>query len=900
MTLRVLIAGYYGAGNAGDEEILHSLMVAMRRRDPSADFRVLSYDPSRTAREHAVTTLRWDDLEGQVDAVGWASLVVVGGGGLFQDYWGFDRSTFLSGHGDGISAYGGPILLARVLGVPSAVLGVGVGPLDSPEARLAVRELVELATFVSVRDRASIALLTECGVDPGRIHAGGDLALLGLLRPAGQERHTVVRGTRPLLGVALRHWTIGLDQGLWEREVAFALDAYVEATGGELLFVPFQDGTDELHDDRRVASSVRSRMKRGATARILSDGPSYLGRSDALGSCDLVLGMRLHSLVAATRECVPAVALAYDPKIEAFMVDGGMGEFCLPLRGIQADVLSARLASALDSTVRLRLKSKLARDTMNMRAEESVDKALLLAGERKSFVGRGLLGEALGTYSRQIQEARAQLRANQAELEGVRKQRDYLAADRNRMEYDYASLRGSFGVKLIRRYWRLLGRLAPEGSRRRVAYRVFHPFLRGGLKLLSRPLGLDRVREAGQDNEATWESFTAGQPSGPEHSVLDARLALMQFGARAASRHPAIASVVLFSATQLIESEGQRPTNLALEFAKVGIPVVFCNWRWDKTPWTVQDRIADGILQFPMDLAVDGPSELFRRSFGKPGVVIFEFPHPDLFHVAATAHASGWVTIYDVIDDWDGFHDVRQAAWYEQGFEQHLLVTSDLVLGVNDTIVRRIRGLGRANVDLVPNGLPSGIGRVRLPRVLPQGELTVGYFGHLTSSWFDWDLVLGAAKARPEWVWHIIGYGADREVTNLPPNMILMGKVKQEDLASYAANWDVGVIPFKKGRLASGADAIKLYEYMAMGLPVVAVGAPVPATAAGLALEASNCIELILRIEAAASTKESLKEARLSFAAKSSWRSRSDQILGLIESRAQRIGEKLSLFGGES
>jgi len=70
MTLRALIAGYYGAGNAGDEAILHSLLVAMRRRDSSADFRVLSYNPARTVSEHAVTALGWDDLEGQVDSIG--------------------------------------------------------------------------------------------------------------------------------------------------------------------------------------------------------------------------------------------------------------------------------------------------------------------------------------------------------------------------------------------------------------------------------------------------------------------------------------------------------------------------------------------------------------------------------------------------------------------------------------------------------------------------------------------------------------------------------------------------------------------------------------------------------------------------------------------------------------
>jgi polysaccharide pyruvyl transferase CsaB len=895
MTLRALIAGYFGAGNAGDEEILHSLLIAMRQREPAADFRVLSYDPARTASEHNVAALAWNDMESQVGAVSWATLVIVGGGGLFQDYWGFDRRTFFSGHGEGISAYGAPILLARMLGVPSAVLGVGIGPLHSQESRQAVRELIEFATLVSVRDRASLALLATCGVDATHIHVGGDLALLRASSLTGQRSEGA---THPLLGVALRHWSIGLDQESWEREVAYALDTYVDATGGDVLFVPFQESAGELHDDRRVASSVLTRMRRGAAARILGEGLGFLERGGALGGCDLVLGMRLHSLVGATREGVPSVALAYDPKIQAFMVDGGMGEFCLPLEGIQADSLSALLLSVIGNPERLRSQTRLARDSMSRGAEESVDKALRLVSSSRPPVFLGLLGESLGNYSQQLRESRAETRAKQAELEGVLQQRDLLVAERHRMEYDLAALRGSFGVKLIRRYWLLVGRLAPEGSRRREAYRILYPFLRRGLKLLSRPLGLDRIGLASQDNQASWDHFTTAQAAELEAGIQDAGLALGQFGARAVSRHPAIPSVVIFSATQLIESEGQRPTNLALEFARAGIPVVFCSWRWDKTPWTVQDRIAEGILQFPMDLAIQAPSDLFRRSFAQPGVVIFEFPHPDLFHIAATAHASGWVTVYDVIDDWEGFHQVRQAAWYHQGFEQHLSVTSDLVLAVNEALIQQTQAFGRAEVDLVPNGLPSGIGRVRRALALPRGKLTVGYFGHLSASWFDWDLIVGAARSRPEWSWHIIGYGADRALSNLPENLILMGKVKQADLASYAANWDVGLIPFRKGRLSAGSDTIKLYEYMAMGLPVVTVGAPVPATATGLALEASNSAELITMIEAAAATKEGLKVARLSFAAKSSWRSRSEQIIGLIESRAQRIGEKVSMFRG--
>ncbi|MCJ7676208.1 MAG: hypothetical protein MUO35_00625, partial [Anaerolineales bacterium] len=114
MTLRALVAGYYGAGNAGDEWILAALIGALRRGDLEADVRVLSYDPAATRRGHGVEAVGWGDLQSLAGAVRWSSLVVAGGGGLWQDYWGFDPLDFLSGRPGGIAGYGTPIVLAHL------------------------------------------------------------------------------------------------------------------------------------------------------------------------------------------------------------------------------------------------------------------------------------------------------------------------------------------------------------------------------------------------------------------------------------------------------------------------------------------------------------------------------------------------------------------------------------------------------------------------------------------------------------------------------------------------------------------------------------------------------------------------------------------------------------------
>jgi glycosyltransferase involved in cell wall biosynthesis len=378
---------------------------------------------------------------------------------------------------------------------------------------------------------------------------------------------------------------------------------------------------------------------------------------------------------------------------------------------------------------------------------------------------------------------------------------------------------------------------------------------------------------------------------------LDARFDLARFNVERTSKHPRISRIVIFAPTQLLESEGQRGTNLAFEFARVGIPVVFCYYRWERSLWTVQERIEEGILQYPMDVAVGRPAELFPPSSSLPSIALFEFPHPHLFRVAATAHASGWVTVYDAIDDWEGFCRAGQAPWYDREFERHMARTSDLVLAVNRRLVEHMSDLGRSGAHLVPNGVPAGMGEAQTPRALRRGDVTVGYFGHLSSSWFDWDLVLAAARARPAWKWYIIGYGGERIRPDLPENVALIGKVRQSDLSAYAANWDVGIIPFRRGRVAAGADAIKLYEYMAMGLPAVVVGAPLPVMPDGLALEAHGLQDFLRALEVAARTKSERKEDRFEFAAASSWSARAAAIFHLIESGAQRVGEKLSMFG---
>jgi len=369
--------------------------------------------------------------------------------------------------------------------------------------------------------------------------------------------------------------------------------------------------------------------------------------------------------------------------------------------------------------------------------------------------------------------------------------------------------------------------------------------------------------------------------------------------------------VVFLASTTLDESEGQRSTNLALEFSERGVPCIFSYWRWKRDFWPPQDRLEDGILQIPVDVLASWPEMIFREIDVSRRILLVEFPHPSFFKLIAEAHASGWTIIYDVVDDWEEFFRVGQAIWYDSDFEKHLLHNADAVVTVNRFLADHLE---QSPVSIIPNGLSSGVEVIDQERILERGEITVGYFGYLAGAWFDWELLAEAARLQPEWKFYLIGYGGSPEGILLPDNLQLLGKKARYELAAYAANWDVAIIPFKDERLAKGADPIKTYEYLAMGLPVVVTGVFPPEGAERYVRRAQGVEEFIQALRIASEDRdqedrdredwdredrERIVDERKAFAQTCTWSNRVDDLLKLVESGDQRIGEKQAMFGAK-
>jgi polysaccharide pyruvyl transferase CsaB len=374
---RLFISGYYGFGNTGDEAILASLLDDIREELPDLAVTVTSARVDATVAIHGVAAVHWTDIEAITKSVGESDIAVLGGGGVFHDWSPFHLDLTLSRQHTGIAYYVTVPLLAATLERPLVLCGVGVGPLRSSEAQRATLAAFELANAATLRDEESHRILGGLGADLTKASVGADPAFRLRHAPRSEARAwieaklgTVPAG--PLLVVSLRPWSADGPESEWTSEVASAIDVFVERERAFVIFVPFQEYADPAVRDRAVMESVRSKMRRAERSAIVDAPRDPRLTAAVIGTADLVLGMRLHSVIFAATAEVPVVALAYDQKVVSAMDELGMADSSVAVRSLTSDQLSSALLQTWDRRARLvdRLPEAIA--AMRRRAELNI------------------------------------------------------------------------------------------------------------------------------------------------------------------------------------------------------------------------------------------------------------------------------------------------------------------------------------------------------------------------------------------------------------------------------------------------------------------------------------------------------------------------------------------------
>lgn len=284
--------------------------------------------------------------------------------------------------------------------------------------------------------------------------------------------------------------------------------------------------------------------------------------------------------------------------------------------------------------------------------------------------------------------------------------------------------------------------------------------------------------------------------------------------------------VVLFSGTTSIQgTRGNRPIRQTQALLRAGAAVFFSYHR-SRTDEALPESQHPLLVQSPVDITLVSLERLAATDLpGCRKLFVVSYPLPGVERFVGLFRQFGWGVIYDCRDDWEEFSKVGMARWFNAGVERQLVSDCDATLCVSAPLVSKMQALVPARQVLL---MPNAVERDYVPngyRHEPLEPPLVGYFGHLSAAWFDWDALIQIAQKRPHICFEIIGHSAPLGL-QLPNNIVLLGPKPWHILHEYAARWSAAIIPFRMGPLADGVDPIKIYEYLALQLPVVSFRMP--------------------------------------------------------------------------
>lgn len=341
----VIVSGFYGANNLGDEAILQSIARNLRARDASIECTVVATNAQRVIRRHGLEALDRAKLNRCDDALRSAEAFVLGGGGLWHDHSferaGGLRSLFTNG-AVSIGGYSNLGVLASLRSVPFHLLGMGVGPLTDPEARRLAAYVLRHVNRAVVRDRESAGLLREIASTPSSVEEGVD-CVYALPLPTAQPRPDT---SRIVVGLNLRHWSSAEVMKRIAATVADALNQLARRSerGVKVVALPMQEGKSF---DREVIRWVVDRLDFDPALELAPSQGDFDAAIAAFGAPDIVLAMRLHASLLAHRFRIPAVGLDYDDKVRRHFDEVGRSVNVLNLH-TDADTLYAALSKALE------------------------------------------------------------------------------------------------------------------------------------------------------------------------------------------------------------------------------------------------------------------------------------------------------------------------------------------------------------------------------------------------------------------------------------------------------------------------------------------------------------------------------------------------------------------------
>jgi polysaccharide pyruvyl transferase WcaK-like protein len=373
---KILLLGSYGQSNLGDDLLMWNYLELLQEkgyREIYVNANTTKFIPGaiKEAFPNLNIVLTYEaSLKEYVRLIRSVDCIVYGGGTLYKELYG---STGRSPYSV-ITRLMGFNVLAQLLGTRVYHLNIGIGSLKTRTGRFITKRALMASTKTVFRDRESYEFARDTlGVPSSKIEQSVD----GLF-------------TNPIWRSAWHRKNLRIDRKKYKRVVGVNIlsdipdwvdrDHYIATMrqfvtsvlerGDYVVFIPFQTDFNPRNDLAFMTETFADIMKEYKNHTLLEDVPIDLIHS-YMTQCDVLVGMRFHSLLLASACGVPFVAVAYDTKCWRFIKEIGYS-YAVKLENLQYDELMRLYDESMNNRKPIQKQLKAATDKMYHEAEDGL------------------------------------------------------------------------------------------------------------------------------------------------------------------------------------------------------------------------------------------------------------------------------------------------------------------------------------------------------------------------------------------------------------------------------------------------------------------------------------------------------------------------------------------------
>lgn len=360
----ILISGYYGFENSGDDAILLAILDNLRKYKQDVKILVLSKKPEETKKIYGVDAADRFNFNEVIKAMKSSRVFLNGGGNLIQD----ESST------RSLMYYLTTIYLAKKLGLKVMLYSNGIGAISKKINRMITSRIINKADIITLREKISLKEIESLKITKPEVLVTADPAFT--LQPCVDEEALAIlekegiTKDKPLVGISIRKWA---NAAGYTKQIAAAADYLHEAYNVQTVLIPMH-----YPHDVEISNTLASMMKH--KPGIIKNKYNVTQTLGIMKNMDMIIGMRLHALIYGASLQVPVVGLIYDPKVEGFL------EYInQPSAGYVEDLDYERVIATLDQVWNNRQDI---REQLAASKQQLVDKAL-----QNAEIAIGLLNE---------------------------------------------------------------------------------------------------------------------------------------------------------------------------------------------------------------------------------------------------------------------------------------------------------------------------------------------------------------------------------------------------------------------------------------------------------------------------------------------------------------------------